>query len=166
MLGTNDLPIKELVRSTIYETCLYLDDEKWDNFLSCCDDTFKYDIRAFSPEINYDMTYFSANLKELKSMTTALPKHNTDHSSLKRHVSVYTIQIAKGGKEALATSSFVIYQNMLDGINSHIDSGENRLFMIGRYNDKVKILDESAVFIEREVRLDTRRLDKGSHYLI
>ena len=55
---------------------------------------------------------------------------------------------------------------MLDGINSHIDAGENRLFMVGRYNDKFVINDQNAMFVEREVRLETRRLDKGSHYLI
>ena len=55
---------------------------------------------------------------------------------------------------------------MLDGINSHIDAGENRLFMVGRYNDKFIIKDSIAIFVEREVRLETRRLDKGSHYLI
>lgn len=165
-MGSNLLPIKELVRNTIYKTCLFLDDEKWEDFLNSCDESFKYDIRAFSPEINYDMTYFSGNLKELRIMTTALPKHNTDHSSLKRHVSVYTIEIIEDGKSALATSSFVVYQNMLDGINSHIDAGENRLFMLGRYNDRLKITKDNAVFMEREVRLDTRRLDKGTHYLI
>ena len=55
---------------------------------------------------------------------------------------------------------------MLDGINSHIDAGENRLFMVGRYNDKFILENGTAKFLEREVRLETRRLDKGSHYLI
>ena len=165
-MGVKHLPVIEIVRNIIYKSCLFLDDEKWEDFLNCCDDSFHYDIRAFSPEINYDMTYFSGNLKELKIMTEALPKHNTDHSGLKRHVSVYTVEELENGKEAFSVSSFVVYQNLLDGINSHIDAGENRLFMIGRYNDKFKITKDSAVFVEREVRLDTRRLDKGSHYLI
>jgi methanesulfonate monooxygenase small subunit len=158
--------IIERVRDTVYRGALLLDDEKWDEFLDFCDDSFQYNIRAFSPEINYDMTYFSGNLKDLKSMTKSLPKHNTDHSGLKRHVTVYTVDTEDKGKTATATSSFLIYQNMLDGINSHIDAGENRLFMVGRYNDKFLIKNDVAKFVEREVRLETRRLDKGSHYLI
>jgi methanesulfonate monooxygenase small subunit len=55
---------------------------------------------------------------------------------------------------------------MHDGINSHIDSGETRLFLVGKYLDKFKISGEDAILTEREVRLDTRRLDKGTHHLI
>ena len=158
--------IIQKVRDSVYRGALLLDDEKWDDFLDYCDDKFQYDIRAFSPEINYDMTYFSGNLKDLKNMTKSLPKHNTDHSGLKRHVTVYTVDTEDKGATATSVSSFLIYQNMLDGINSHIDAGENRLFMVGRYNDKFILENGTAKFLEREVRLETRRLDKGSHYLI
>jgi methanesulfonate monooxygenase small subunit len=60
----------------------------------------------------------------------------------------------------------VVYQNLLDGVNSHIDAGESRLFLIGRYIDRLKLEDDQARFITREVRLDNRRLDKGSHWPI
>ncbi|MFV0368647.1 MAG: hypothetical protein ACK5KM_09325, partial [Hyphomicrobiaceae bacterium] len=65
---------------------------------------------------------------------------------------------------AEAVSSFVIYQNMLDGVNSHLDAGESRLFLVGKYYDKFKIEDGKVKFVKREVRLDNRRLDKGSHW--
>ncbi len=55
---------------------------------------------------------------------------------------------------------------MLDGVNSHIDAGESHLFLVGKYLDKLKIENGEAKFVEREVRLDTRRLDKGSHWPI
>ena len=165
-MAESQLPVAEIVRNTIYKACILLDDERWHEFLECCDTSFQYDIRAYSPEINYDMTYFSGNLKELTAMMTTLPKHNTDHSPLKRHVSVYTVETSVDGETATSISSFLVYQNMLDGINSHIDAGENRLFMVGRYNDKFSIKNNCAKFVEREVRLETRRLDKGSHYLI
>ena len=166
MVTNKSINVIEKVKDTVYRGAILLDDEKWDEFLDHCDSSFQYNIRAFSPEINYDMTYFSGNLSDLKSMTKSLPKHNTDHSGLKRHVTVYTVDSEDGGKIARSVSSFLIYQNMLDGINSHIDAGENRLFMVGRYNDKFVINDQNAMFVEREVRLETRRLDKGSHYLI
>ena len=99
-------------------------------------------------------------------MTEILPKHNTDHSPLKRHATVYTVDVEEDGENATAVTSLVVYQNMYDGINSHIDAGENHLFLIGKYIDKFRMDGDRARLIDREVRLDTRRLDKGSHYII
>ena len=48
----------------------------------------------------------------------------------------------------------------------NFDSGENHLFLIGKYIDKLKMDGDKARLVEREVRIDTRRLDKGSHYII
>jgi methanesulfonate monooxygenase small subunit len=165
-MSANGTRVVDAVKDAIYRSCLYLDDHKWSDFLDLCDQSFKYAITAYSPEIRYDMTYFSGNLQELKSMSDMLPKHNTDHSPLKRHATVYTVDVEKDGKSATAVTSLVVYQNMLDGINSHIDSGENHLFLIGKYIDKFKVTGDRAKLIERQVRIDTRRLDKGSHWII
>ena len=70
------------------------------------------------------------------------------------------------GMTANAVTSLVVYQNMLDGVNSHLDAGESHLFLVGKYLDKLRIENGEARFVEREVRLDTRRLDKGSHWPI
>ena len=70
------------------------------------------------------------------------------------------------GGDASSVTSVVVYQNMFDGINSHIDAGENRLFLIGKYIDKFKVDQQTAIFVEREVRLDTRSLSKGSHFIV
>ncbi|MCG8561739.1 MAG: nuclear transport factor 2 family protein [Hyphomicrobiales bacterium] len=156
----------DAVRDTIYRSCLLLDDQKWSEWLELCDEGFHYAIKAWSPEINYDMTYFQGGWKDLETMTSLLPKHNTDHSPLKRHTTVYTVDVDEGGETATAVSSFVVYQNMLDGVNSHLDAGESHLFLVGKYVDKLKIEDGKAKFLEREVRLETRRLDKGSHWPI
>ncbi|MDH3742738.1 MAG: hypothetical protein OER56_14190, partial [Hyphomicrobiales bacterium] len=132
-------------------------------WLNLCDADFEYEITAWSPEINKDMIYFSGNRDYLQSMTDMLDKHNTDHSPLRRHATVYTIDENDDGTLTVM-SSLAIYQNLLDGINSHIDAGESHLFVIGRYIDKMKIEDGKAIFLERKVALDTRRLDKGSHW--
>ena len=108
------------------------------------------------------MTYFSGNKKELVGLMDMLPKHNTDHSPLHRHTSVYTVEVADEGQSAKAISSVTIFQNMLDGINSHLDSGESRLFVIGKYFDEFKIENGNPKFLRRETKLDNRRLDKGS----
>jgi len=162
----NGFDATNAVRDTIYRATLALDDQKWPEWLALCDPEFQYEIKSFSPEINKDMIYMAGSRKDLATLTEMLPKHNTDHSPLHRHTTVYAVDIADDGKSAEAISSFVVYQNMLDGINSHIDSGESRLFLIGRYIDQFKIEDGAATFVRREVRLGNRRLDKGSHWPI
>jgi len=163
-MSANGKDVPNAVRDTIYKACLLLDDQKWNEWLSLCDDDFEYSVTAYSPEVRQDMVYLSGNRKDLSSMLGMLPKHNTDHSPLKRHTTVYSIDVDAGGKTAKAVSSVLIYQDMLDGINSHLDSGENRLFAVGRYIDSFHIDGGEARFASREVRLETRRLDKGSHW--
>lgn len=157
---------EDLVRATIYRATMALDDQKWEDWLGLCDDSFHYAIRSFSPEINVDMIYLQGSRKDMSVMTKLLPKHNTDHSPLRRHTSVYVVDVAEDAKTAKAVSSFVVYQNMLDGVNSHIDAGESRLFLIGKYHDEFKIEAGKALFVKRDVRIDNRRLDKGSHWPI
>lgn len=157
----------EAVRDTIYRAAMALDDFNWQDWLDLCDENeFHYAIRSHSPEINKDMIYLQGSWKEMKLMVDMLPKHNTDHSPLHRHTSVYTVDVSADGKSAEAVSSFIVHQNMLDGINSHLDAGESRLFLVGKYHDKLKIENGKAKFVKRDVHLDNRRLDKGSHYPI
>ena len=158
--------LEKKIERTIYKATIALDSENWDEWLELCDDTFDYSITSFSPEINKDMIYFSADKKELKGLMDMLPKHNTDHSPLRRHTSVYTIDISDNEQTAEAISSVAVYQNMLDGQNSHLDSGESRLFLVGQYLDKFVIKDGLVRFVNRETKLDNRRLDRGSHWPI
>ena len=155
-----------LVRDTIYRSTILLDQQRWDEWLAYCDDAFEYAIRAFSPEINKDVTYLALDRSGLANLVKLLPKHNTDHSPLTRHTSVYTVDLDQGDRLAQAVSSVVVYQTLLDGINSHTDAGESRLFLVGKYLDTLKIEGNQAKFLSREVRIENRRLDKGSHWPI
>ena len=164
-MSANGKDVPELVRDTVYRSCILLDDEKWEDWLDLCDDSFEYEIGAWSPEIRKDMLYFSGDRNHLAQMTGMLDKHNTDHSPLRRFATVYTIDQNDDGTVD-AVSTLAVYQNLLDGENSHIDAGESHLFLVGRYYDRFKIVDNKAVFLSRKVALDTRRLDKGSHWPI
>lgn len=165
-MAANGVDTANLVRDTIYRATLLLDDQKWEQWLDLCADDFHYAIKSFSPEISRDMIYLQGSRKDLATMVRLLPKHNTDHSPLKRHTTVYTVDVDEAAQTASAISSFVVYQNMLDGENSHIDSGESRLFLVGRYIDTFKLDGGKPRFMTREVRLENRRLDKGSHWPI
>jgi len=161
-MSSNGVDAATKVRETIGRATLALDNEKWNDWLALCDEDFHYSITAYSPEIKKDMIYLQGSRKDIETLIGHLPKHNTDHSWLRRHTSVYTVDVEND--EATAVSSFVIYQNVLDGFNSHIDAGESRLFLTGKYYDKFKLNGGDPKFVKREVRLDNRRLDKGSHW--
>lgn len=154
----------EAVKNTIYRACLNLDDEKWSDWLDLCADDFKYAIRAYSPEIRKDMTYLSGDRDHMASMTEMLPKHNTDRSPLSRHATVYTVELNEDGTEAEAVTSVAIYQTRLNGTSSHVEAGSTNLFVSAKYYDKLRIEDGKAKFVERVTKLDTRRLDRGSHW--
>lgn len=163
-LSHND--IKEQVKELIYHTALNLDDHQWDDWHDNCADNFNYAIRAYSHEIQADMKYNGGDKEYMVSITTMLPKHNSDQSPLKRHCVVYRVDVAEDGKSATAVTSLTVYQTQLDGINSHVDAGTSSVFLVGRYNDKFVVDGDSVKFEDREVRLDTRRLDKGTHWPI
>ena len=158
--------IESLISKTIYKASLYLDEFRWDEWLELCDKDFYYSIQAFSPEIDKNMIYLDGTYDQMKSITEMLPKHNTDRSPLSRHTVVYTIDVDNEKGTADAVSSLAVYQTQLDGINSHVLAGESNLFMVGKYRDKFKLNNGKPKFIERITQLDTRRLDKGSHWPI
>jgi len=164
--GNKTVDPQALVRDAIYRSTILLDKQDWQSWLDQCDDEFQYAIRAWSPEINKDVTYLALDRKGLENLVNLLPKHNTDHSPLTRHTSVYTVDVEDGANRANAISSVVVYQTLLDGINSHIDAGESRIFVVGKYIDSFKIDSGQAKFLSREVRIENRRLDKGSHWPI
>ena len=163
-MTTDQSSAVEKVKNTIYEACLALNDQQWTDWIDLCDDSFQYAIKAYSPEISADMTYLGGDREHMKSLVTMLPKHNSDNSPLNRHCVVYRVNVAEDGKSASAVSSVAIYQTMLDGINSHVDAGESNLFVIGTYHDDFSIDGDAVKFTKRDVRLDTRRLDKGTHW--
>lgn len=155
----------EAVRDLIYRGSMLLDDERFLDFLKLCDNDFQYYVKTFSLEINRDMIWLGKSYEEYKLMIEMLPRHNTDHGRLTRHTSVYTVE--EDGRDMVrAVSSFACYRTMVDGINSHIDAGETQLFVVGKYHDRIRVSGSEPRFVERVARLETRRLDKGSHYPI
>ena len=157
-------PAQDAVRNAIYTAALALDEQKWDDWLALCDDDFHYSIESYSPEIRKNMIYLDGDRDQIKDMVDMLPKHNTDESPLTRHTVVYTVDVDEDGGGATAVSSFAIYQTIWDGMDSHLEAGASRLFLIGKYRDRFRINGKGAHFVERRVCLGNRRLDKGSHW--
>ena len=158
--------VKAAVRELIYRASLLLDGERFGEWLDLCAPEFVYRIKAYSPEIRKEMIWLEHDRAGMQTLVEMLPRHNTDHGQLSRHATVYTVEMDGERDGVSAVTSFACYRTMLDGINSHLDAGETQLFLIGKYHDRFRLEEGRPLFVERTVRLDTRRLDKGSHYPI
>lgn len=142
------------IEEVVYRSCLLLDDRDFDGYLGLCDENFRYSIVAHSPEIRKDMTWLDHDKAGMHTLLTQLPRHNSDHSPLSRHVTVYTVDA--NGTEAQVVSALQVFKTDLDG-------GVSRLFAVGRYTDTVKLNGGAPKLLKRVVKLDTRMLGIGYH---
>ena len=144
------------IEELVYKTCLTLDAKDFNAFLALCDTQFHYAITAFSPEIRKEMTWLEHDKDGMKLLFTNLPKHNSDHSPLSRHATVYTVAIDEAKKEARVVSALQVFRTTLDG-------GATELFAVGKLYDTVKLGADGVSLLDRNVRLDTRMLGYGYH---
>lgn len=153
----NEASLERVVSSLIYRSCLLLDEKKFEDYLALCADNFHYTITTYSPEIRAEMVWMDEDKASLKKILDVLSRHNSDHSPLSRHATVYTIDYDESKKEASVVTGLQIFKTSLDG-------GETHLFAVAKCYDTVSINDDKgAELLNRNVRLDTRMLSLGSH---
>ncbi len=147
---------RQAVEELVYRSCIALDDRDWKAFLALCDEGFRYSITTYSPEIRREMTWLDHDMKGLDTLLTTLPRHNSDHSPITRHATVYTVD--PGGEDGTLSvvSALQVFRTQLDG-------GASELFAVGRLNDTVKLNGSRPKLAKRVVRLDTRLLGYGYH---
>lgn len=166
MVEESDVKVFHSIQALVHETCLALNDENWGGFLDLCDpETFRYEIVNYSPEIRRHQIWMDRGYAELKRLLELLPRHNSDHSQLARHVTVYKIKNTEEDDSYAAVSLLTVYRTQLDGVNSPIESGLTSLYAVGKYIDRVAVDARGVRLQKRTVCLDTRQLDIGSHYL-
>ncbi len=147
---------RQSVEELVYRSCLALDNKNWQGFLALCDDEFRYQITAYSPEIRKDMIWLDHDKKGMATLLANLPRHNSDHSPITRHATVYTVDLDEPKGEATAVSALQVFRTQLDG-------GASELFAVGRFYDTVKLNGSSALLLKRVVKLETRQLGYGYH---
>ena len=145
---------RQAIEELIYRSCLALDSRDFKAFLALCDESFRYTITTHSPEIKRDMVWLDHDRKGMETLFTNLPRHNSDHSPLTRHATVYTVEL--NDQEANVVSALQVFKTQLDG-------GATELFAVGRFHDKVKLDGTEPKLASRIVRLETRLLGYGYH---
>jgi methanesulfonate monooxygenase small subunit len=161
--------VLQAAQQLIYESCLLLNAGQWNEYLELCDPSrFRYRITNYSPEMRKEQCWMDRDYAGLKHLIELLPKHNSDHSQLTRHAVVY--KVGYDAKQANASTvnavtSVTLYRTQLDGVHSHFESGRTSLYAVGSYLDSISLDGPEPKLVSRTVRLDTRQLDVGSHYL-
>ena len=150
----------------VYDTCMALNDNQWDVFLSLCDpQSFRYRIKNYCPEIRKEQTWMDQDYQQLTHLFDLLPKHNSDRPKLTRHATVYRKRPGNDG-ELTVTSHLTVYRTEWDGGDSHLHSGATSLYVVGRYVDTIRIADNGFRLTGRVVDLDTRQVGIGSHFIL
>jgi methanesulfonate monooxygenase subunit beta len=149
-------PDRTAIVELVYRSCLALDEKNFKGYLDLCDADFRYSITAYSPEIRKEMIWLDHDKKGMQLLFTNLPRHNSDHSPLTRHATVYTVEVDPAGKEAAVVSALQVFRTELDG-------GATTLFAVGRYVDTVRLDADAPKLLKRVVRLDTRQFGFGYH---
>jgi len=145
---------RQAIEELVYRSCLALDARDYKTFLGLCGPEFRYTVTTHSPEIRRDMVWLDHDRKGMETLFANLPKHNSDHSPITRHATVYTVDAA--GDSAEVVSAFQVFRTQLDG-------GATELFAVGRFHDTVKLTNGAATLARRIVRLETRQLGYGHH---
>lgn len=156
MKNSANMNSEKSVKELIYRSCVLLDEKKFDGFLELCADDFHYVISAYSPEIRKDMVWMEESKQSMKKVLDVLPRHNSDHSPLSRHATVYTVDYSEDHKRASVVSALQVFKTSMDG-------GVTELFGVGKLYDTISLTGAKPMLVSRTVRLDTRMLGLGSH---
>ena len=144
------------IEELVYKSCLLLDDKDYKGYLDLCDDGFRYTITTHSPEIRRDMVWLDHDRKGLETLFTQLPRHNSEHSPLTRHATVYSVTLDEAAKAADVVTALQVFKTELDG-------GVTALYAVGKYLDRVSLANGAPKLAQRTVKLDTRMLGIGYH---
>ena len=147
---------RHAIEELVYRSCMALDERNFKGFLDLCDDGFQYTVTAYSPEIRKDMVWLDYDKAGMTTLFGNLPKHNSDHSPITRHATVYTVSVDAAGREAQAVSALQVFRTQLDG-------GASELFAVGRFHDTVKLDGEVPRLLKRVVKMETRLVGIGYH---
>jgi methanesulfonate monooxygenase small subunit len=142
------------VKDVIYQSCLAMDDEKFEEYLALCAEDYRYKVTAYSPELRKDMVWLEQSRDDLVSMFEMIPEHVKPEGRFTRHAQVYGVT-PNGSPDTLnVTSTLTVYFTT--------DRGETKVFAIGRYYDVIDTSSGTPRLKAREVRLETRSLGTGS----
>ena len=55
----------DAVKDLIYQSCLVMDDERFDEYLALCTEDYQYKVTAYSPELRKEMVWLEQSRTDL-----------------------------------------------------------------------------------------------------
>ena len=140
-------------------SCLYLDDERFDDYLALWSPRGRYRITSWSPDLRKELVLLDLPLDDYRQLLENVPKHERMQGTLSRHVTGPLVERGDDGGDgsvaARATSSLLVVHTDLEGVST--------VYAAGRYLDAIESANGDPRILSREVRLQTRQFGTGSH---
>ena len=144
------------IRDLVNQSCLYLDDANWPDYLSLYAKKFTYRILCYSPELRTEMVWMEQDRNGMTNLVSNLENHITRQGRFMHQVHIAAIDQKENFAETI--SPFLVVYTELDGITT--------IFAAGRYIDVIDNTAHKPLITNRKVVLDTRDLGSGSHFPI
>ncbi|HWN69708.1 MAG TPA: nuclear transport factor 2 family protein [Haliangium sp.] len=157
--------LRAAIEDVIYAGCLHLDELRFDAWLELAAPELRYRITAYSPEIRKDMTWLEHDRSGLAALFELLPRHHVDHAQWLRHAVLYHV-VQEAHDRVLAVTSLAVHHTAVDVGEAHVEAGDTRIFVVGRYHDRLRLDRGRWLLAERNVRLETRQLGIGTHLIV
>jgi methanesulfonate monooxygenase small subunit len=143
-----------VIAELVAKSCMFLDEERFEDYLTLFAGSSNYRAVSYSPDLRRDLTLLDLNREELETLLRNLQRHVRLPGRLLR-LSGASISGDRRGSDVLVTTPIITVHTDLEG--------NSKIFAVGRYRDVVREIDGRPLFVEREVRLDTRQFGTGSH---
>ncbi len=153
------------IKETIYRGILQLDAGHFGAWLENTTSDLRYHITTYSPEIRKEMTWLEHDQAGLAALFELLPKHHVNHAKWFRHGVLYAYEPQQNGT-VKAITSLALYETISDVGEAHLEAGASRLFLVGRYHDRFRFERGRWFLSERNVKLETRQLGIGTHFIV
>ncbi len=144
---------QESIFKLIRQTASWLDEEKLDLWLKSFSNDSHYEIKASSPEIGSEMSWWYSDKADLEKIIEEIPDHVRDKAKRLHLITPISTQIKE--TRASVLTHFSIFRTATDGRSS--------LYVTGRYEDDVIKKNGHWFYKTRTVLLDTRIIEPFTH---
>lgn len=155
MMGDRRMEFENRVSAVIHRSCLFLDEERYKEYLALWSPGGQYRITSYSPDIRKELVLLDLNRDDYGHLLSNIRNHEHMPGTFSRHLSVQLLDNeGEAGKTHVTSSILVIHTD---------PEGVSRVFAAGRYLDIFTIDGDEPLIELREVRLSTRQFGPGSH---
>lgn len=157
-----DDTIKDQIADAMVASCLYLDQENFDNWLKLWSESGTYEIETFTPELRRAETLLYLTGPQIERVLHESSNHVRDGSTKTRICAPALVKLATSDTSleitADASQRVAIYSTDLGGVSS--------LYALCSYEDSWSCQNAEIRLTHRKVTLITRNFSIGTHVLL